>query len=825
MGSNSASRNKPIVVITGAAGNIGSALIRALKNDYFIIGMDMRPTEKADDSYEFDLTSSESVQRVMNKIAVRYGRDLAAVVHLAAYFDFTGEESPAYQAVNVDGTRNLLKPLRGFNIDRFVYSSTMLVHEPGKTGQKITEQTPIKPTWIYPKSKADTEEVIREHAGKMPYSLLRLAGLYDEKTCVPILAHQIARIYEHNMKSHLYSGDIQAGQAYIHREDMIEAFRRTIDRRKKLPRQHEVLLGEEHCQSYESIQNRLGELIHGKEEWKTISVPMPVAKAGAWVEEHAEPVIPDAFDKGEKPFIRPFMIDRASDHYDLDISRAREQLGWVPKHRLFDELESLVASLKADPKGWHEANGITPPDWMEEAEERGANPDRILTRHDERYRREHHQYLWAHFANIALGAWLITSPPWLGYESTGMIYSDVIAGILLMVFGFISLSWRQGWARWVCASVGVWLLLAPLVFWTESAAAYLNGTIIGILAISFSALVRPAAGISPVAATTGPTTPPGWDNNPSSWFQRMPIILLAFIGFFASRYLAAYQLGHIDGVWEPFFAGTRGELNGTEDIITSEVSEAWPVPDAGLGAIVYALEILIGLIGAANRWRTMPWVVATFGIMIVPLALVSITFIIIQPIIIGAWCTLCLIMVAAMLLQIAFASNEFVATGQFLRRRHRAGAPVLKVFFTGDTDDGPTESTEESFDRNPLDILREAFTTGVNVPWNLALCVVIGAWLMLTRITLGNEGAMANWDHLIGSLVITLAVIAFAGSARPARLLMIPLTLILLITPFIYAVDAPAMISSIVCGLAIGLLALRRGPVPGRYGDWNRLIV
>jgi len=825
MGPSTASNNKPIVLITGAAGNIGSALIRALKNDYYVIGMDMEATEQAHDSYEFDLTSSSSVQGALNKVAVKHGRELAAVVHLAAYFDFTGEESPAYKAVNVDGTRNLLKPLRGFNVGRFIYSSSMLVHEPARPGQKITEQTLINPTWIYPRSKAETEAVIREHAGRMPFSLLRLAGLYDDKTCVPILAHQIARIYERDMKSHVFAGDMKACQAYIHQEDMVDAFRRAIDRRKTLPRQHEVLLGEDHCESYEAIQNRLGELIHGKEEWKTLLIPKPVAKAGAWVEEHAEPVIPDAFDKGEKPFIRPFMIDRASDHYELDISRAREELGWKPKHRLFDELKKLVASLKADPRGWYKANGITPPDWMAEADERGTNPDQILSRHEEDYKRHHHQNLWAHFANIALGAWLVTSPPFLGHESTGMIYSDIVTGALLMVFGFLSLSWQQSWARYVCAVLGFWLMFAPLVFWTESAAAYLNGTIIGILVVSFSVLVRPAAGVSPVAATTGPTTPPAWDNNPSSWFQRMPIILLAFVGFFISRYLAAYQLGYIDSVWEPFFTGTRGGLNGTEDIITSEVSEAWPIPDAGLGAIVYALEILIGLIGAANRWRTMPWVVATFGIMIVPLGVVSITFIIIQPIIIGTWCTLCLIMAAAMLFQIAFAFNEFVATGQFLRRRHRAGAPVLKVYFTGDTDDSPTEPVDESFDRNPLDILREAFTTGVNVPWNLALCVVIGAWLMLTRMTLGTEGGMANWDHLIGALVITLAVIAFAGSARPARLLMMPLALILIVTPFIYGVGAPALISSIICGVAIAVLALRRGPVPGRYGQWDRLLI
>lgn len=134
---------------------------------------------------------------------------------------------------------------------------------------------------------------------------------------------------------------------------------------------------------------------------------------------------------------------------------------------------------------------------------------------------------------------------------------------------------------------------------------------------------------------------------------------------YISRYLAAYQLGHIEHAWCPYFG------DGTERIITSEVSKAWPVPDAGLGAVTYVLEILTGIIGGRARWRTMPWLVILFGVMIVPLGAVSIFFIIIQPILIGTWCTLCLVAAAAMLIQIPYSVDEPIATGQFLLERHR----------------------------------------------------------------------------------------------------------------------------------------------------------
>src|SRR3546814_10029930 len=88
----------------------------------------------------------------------------------------------------------------------------------------------------------------------------------------------------------------------------------------------------------------------------------------------------------------------------------------------------------------------------------------------------------------------------------------------------------------------------------------------------------------------------------------------------------AYQLGQISGVWEPFFPGLPDEpgKNGTEAVITSSVSEAFPIPDAALGGYTYALEIVTGIVGSRARWRTMPWLVFLFGLMIAPLGVVSI---------------------------------------------------------------------------------------------------------------------------------------------------------------------------------------------------------
>lgn len=816
---------KPVVLITGMLGAIGSSLAEALARKYRVVGLDRSEGDRRHPCIQCDLGSDDSVALAFDTLRNTHGARIAAVLHLAAYFDFTGQGNPLYERVNVDGTRRLIRGLRDFSVARFVYSGTMLVHQPCNPGERISEDTPLAPKWAYPRSKSAAEEVVRSECGRMPYALLHIAGLYDDTTAVPTLSHQIARIYNHDFKSHIYAGDQNVGQSLVHKDDLIDAFVRTVDRRDDLPPKTTILIGEPDAMGYGALQNEIARLAHGAASWTTIIVPKALARIGAWVQERAEPVVPDVIDQGKKPFIRPFMIDMADDHYALDISRAKELLGWSPRHRINDGLENLVCALKDDPVKWYRDNRITPPRWIQAAARKVRNPEKLRQRHDARYRRRHRQFLWAHFVTFGLAIWLATSPFLSGYRSPALTINDVVVGALIAVCALLSLSPRIAPVRWITAGLGLWLLFAPLVFWAPTAASYLTDTLIGALVIGFSILSRPPPGIAAAADSTGPTAPPGWDFSPSSWFQRAPIIALAIVGLLVSRYLAAYQLGHIDDVWEPFFAGGADPKNGTEEIITSWVSDAWPVPDAGVGAVTYMLEILTGLIGSARRWRTMPWLVVLFGILIVPLGVVSITFIVIQPILLGTWCTLCLIAAAAMLIQIPYSLDELVATGQFLNRRRKAGANLIRIFFTGDTDDGRFERRDDDFARPPSQILRDMAAGGVGVTWNLAVCLAIGVWLMFTRLSLGTDGIAADTDHLIGSLVLTVTVTALADVARPVRFLNMALGAALLISAFAYGAGLSSMASSLLCGIGLIVFSIRRGDITNRYGKWNRFLV
>ncbi|HJS07876.1 MAG TPA: NAD(P)-dependent oxidoreductase, partial [Pirellulales bacterium] len=212
------------------------------------------------------------------------------------------------------------------------------------------EDSPVEATWDYPESKIKAEEVIRQEHREIPVVVLRIAGVYDEDCHSIPIAQQISRIYEKTLESYFFPGDASHGQAFVHLDDLVDCFRKCIERRRQLGAHELMLIAEPDVMSYAELQDRLGELLHGK-EWPTIRIPKVAAKAGAWVQEKMA-------GEGEETFIKPWMIDLADAHYPVQIERARQRLGWDPKRRLRDTLDEMVRRLKRDPKGWYERNGL-----------------------------------------------------------------------------------------------------------------------------------------------------------------------------------------------------------------------------------------------------------------------------------------------------------------------------------------------------------------------------------------------------------------------------------------------------------------------------------
>jgi nucleoside-diphosphate-sugar epimerase len=345
---------KEVILITGCSGRIGFKAAERFSEKYQIVGFDIFLAGHLP-NVEFltvDIGSDESIKEGLDKIKAEYGSRIASVIHLAAYYSFTEEHSPNYERITVKGTERLLRHLQDFQVEQFIFSSTVLVFAPCKVGERVDEHSRVEAKWAYPQSKVETEQLIHRERGHIPTVIFRIAGVYDDRCHSIPLSHQIQRIYENQLTGHLFAGNIHHGAPFVHMDDLIEALWLTVEKRHSLPQESLFVIGEPDTMSYDELQRAFSRLIYGV-EWRTFSLPKTIAKFGAWLQDHT-PFVP-------KSFIKPWMIDLADDHCMLDISHVRQELGWQPKYSLRKKVKKMIIELKQDPLSWYDENKLKPP--------------------------------------------------------------------------------------------------------------------------------------------------------------------------------------------------------------------------------------------------------------------------------------------------------------------------------------------------------------------------------------------------------------------------------------------------------------------------------
>jgi nucleoside-diphosphate-sugar epimerase len=351
--------DKEVIVITGSSGRIGTRIIHRLNEGRQPIGLDFVGITQERSNMEFvyvDLGSDHSVECAFNRIRYAYGNRIASIIHLAAFYSFSGEHLELYDIITVNGTRRVLEQAKKFEVEQFIFTSTMLVHEPTPRGVIQNEDSPIKGKWHYPASKVKTEHLIKDIHGDIPYVILRIGGCYDEEcNCVPI-SQNISRIYEKQLASLVFPGDPNNGVPYTHFDDLTDMIMLLVERRKELQKELVFLCVEEDSISYRDLQTTFGKLLHNIDHWPMIRIPKSVAKMGSWA-QNSIPFLP-------KPFIKPWMVDLADDNYQFTMEKSRQILGWSPKRSLRQTLPLMVDNLKADPVAWYKRHKIALPHFL-----------------------------------------------------------------------------------------------------------------------------------------------------------------------------------------------------------------------------------------------------------------------------------------------------------------------------------------------------------------------------------------------------------------------------------------------------------------------------
>ena len=117
----------PRILVTGASGFIGRHLLDALKEDFRIVGLARRsqircgaPFHENISWHQVDIGDRENLGRVFDEIVA--GGPVDFVIHLAAHYDFSGEDHPEYYRTNVDGLRAVLDHCRDLKPRCFIFS-------------------------------------------------------------------------------------------------------------------------------------------------------------------------------------------------------------------------------------------------------------------------------------------------------------------------------------------------------------------------------------------------------------------------------------------------------------------------------------------------------------------------------------------------------------------------------------------------------------------------------------------------------------------------------------------------------------------------------
>ncbi|MGH2404592.1 MAG: SPW repeat domain-containing protein, partial [bacterium] len=97
--------------------------------------------------------------------------------------------------------------------------------------------------------------------------------------------------------------------------------------------------------------------------------------------------------------------------------------------------------------------------------------------------------------------------------------------------------------------------------------------------------------------------------------------------------------------------------------------------------------------------------------------------------------------------------------------------------------------------------------------------------LMAAPDVFNTVGFAADSDHLLGALVVVVAITATAEVARALRFLNILLAVAIIVAPLVSEASLLARLNDLAVGVVIIALSLPRGQIRNRYGGWNPWIV
>ena len=317
------------ILVTGGTGFTGTALVRRLLDaGHAVVTLDYKAGIESED------LRSRGAQLITGSVtdpgAVdRCMKGVEFVFHLAAAFRELNVPNSFYDEVNVGGTRLVFESARRHGVRKFVYCSTCGVH--GNVDRPpANEDAPIKPADYYQRTKYQAEAIVLDRAVQgMETVVVRPAAIYG-----PGDPERFFMIFKRVAKGTFPmfgSGRTLYHPLYI--DNLVDAFLLCL--RPGVGEGRAYLIADQDYYPIEEIVQAVARALD-----VPVRIPhypvLPVVALGHVVEKICRPL-------GVTPPIFPRRVDWYRQNRAFDISRARTELGFVPRISLDEGLRRTGA--------------------------------------------------------------------------------------------------------------------------------------------------------------------------------------------------------------------------------------------------------------------------------------------------------------------------------------------------------------------------------------------------------------------------------------------------------------------------------------------------
>lgn len=318
------------VAVTGASGNVGTALARALlAAGHDVVGVVRRPPDRTGPYGEVqwhsvDLTAAEAARQLTTAFE---GAD--AVVHLAWGFQ-PSHDIDYLERLGVGGTAAVLGAVSAAGVPHLVHQSSLGAYSPGLDDTPVAESWPTGgiPTAPYSRHKVAAERLLDEVTAQRPELVIarsRPVLIGQRSAASGILRYVLPALVPAAVLRvvPVLPVDDRLRLQLVHAEDVAQALRAMVEQRAAGPfnlaadglvrvEDLAAALGARHVQVPVSVLRRLADL-----SWRA----------------HLQQV-----DVG--------WLDMAYQVPLLDSARARAELGWTPRYDAAAVLAETLAGLR-----------------------------------------------------------------------------------------------------------------------------------------------------------------------------------------------------------------------------------------------------------------------------------------------------------------------------------------------------------------------------------------------------------------------------------------------------------------------------------------------